>query len=96
MKFATVRDLKNRTSEMLRLAGSGKNVLITRHGRPVAVLHGLGEEDIEDWVLGHHPGLRASIEEADREYRKKGGISLAEMTCRIQAKAKRASRRARR
>ena len=51
MTFATVRDLKNRTSEMLRKAGRGKDVLITNHGRPVAVLHGLGEG-----ILWKRPG----------------------------------------
>lgn len=75
MKFATVRDLKNRTSELLRRA-AGTDVVITSHGRPVAILHGLKEEDLEDWVLAHDPELRASIEEADRAFRRGGGIPL--------------------
>lgn len=75
MKFATVRDLKNRTSEMLRRA-AGTDVVITSHGKPVAVLHGLKVEDLEDWVLAHHPALRASYEEAERELRGGRGIPL--------------------
>ena len=51
MKFATVRNLKNQTSEMLRLAAKGTDVLITSHGKPVAMLHGLGEEDVEDFGI---------------------------------------------
>ena len=76
MKFATVRDLKNRTSELLRRAAAGTDVLITSHRRPVAILHGMKQEDLEDWVWAHDPALRASIEEADRDYRKHGGIPL--------------------
>ena len=79
MKFATVRDLKNRTSEMLRHAAAGRDVLITSHGRPVAILHGMKQEDLEDWVLSHDPALRESIEAADREYLKKGGVPVEEV-----------------
>ena len=78
MKFATVRNLKNQTSAMLRLAAEGTDVLITSHGKPVAVLSGLGEEDLEDYVLSRHQGLRQSIEAADRDYQKRGGIPLAD------------------
>ena len=95
MKFATVRDLKNRTSEMLRVAERGKDVLITSHGRPVAVLHGIGEEDLEDWIIARHPRVRASIEAADREYRRKGGIPLRRVIARLQAKTRRKSGRER-
>ena len=76
MKFATVRDLKNRTSEIIRRAAGGAQVLITSHGRPVAMLTGMKEADLEDWVLAHDPELRASYEEAERDYRKHGGIPL--------------------
>ena len=78
MKFATVRNLKNQTSAMLRLAAQATDVLITSHGKPVAVLYGLGEEDLEDYVLSRHEGLRQSIEDADRDYQKRGGIPLVE------------------
>ena len=79
MKFASVRVLKNKTSEMLRVAAKGMDVLITSHGKPVAVLHGIDEEGLEDFIFSRHLGLRKSIEEADRDLRKKGGVSLAEM-----------------
>lgn len=86
MKFATVREVKSRMSEMLRLAGNGKDVLITNRGRPVAVLHGLSEDDLEDYVLAHHPALRKSIEDAWRHYRKHGGLSVEEVMRRLEGK----------
>ncbi len=88
MKFATVRTLKNQTSEMLRSAARGTDVLITSHGRPVAVLHGLAEEDLEDYVLSHHPAFRDSIEDASRDYRKKGGKPLEELLKRLERKTR--------
>jgi prevent-host-death family protein len=83
MKFATVRVLKNQTSEMLRTAAGGTDVLITSHGKPVAVLHGIDEGGLEDFIYARHHGLRKSIEDADREHRKQGGITLAEMERRL-------------
>lgn len=95
MKFATVRDLKNRTSELLRRAAGGAHILITSHGRPVAMLTGMNEADLEDWVLAHDPELRASIEEADRDYRKHGGIPLDQVIRELNAKSGGGSQRRR-
>jgi prevent-host-death family protein len=86
MKFATVRDLKNKTSEMLRRA-AGTDVVITSHGRPVAILHGLREADLEDWVLANHPGLRASYDEAERELRGGRGIPLEQVIRELKLKS---------
>lgn len=96
MKFATVRNLKNQTSEMLRTAAGGTDVLITSHGKPVAVLHGIDESGIEDFIYSRHHGLRKSIEDADREHRKKGGVSLAEMARRLKEKRGKGRGKARR
>src|SRR5262252_8178470 len=93
MKFANVRTLKNQTSEMLRHAAGGDDVIITSHGKPVAVLRKKTEDDMEDYVLSRHPVIRASIEAADRDYRKKGGIPLGDVIRRLEAKAKGGRRR---
>ncbi len=38
MKVATAKELKNRTGEVLRRVSLGERILITRRGKPVAVL----------------------------------------------------------
>ena len=76
MRFASVRELKNQTSSVLRTAAGGTDVLVTSNGKPVAVIHGLNEEGLEDYVLGHHPSLRKSIEEAWTHYKKHGGTPI--------------------
>ena len=86
MKFATVRGLKSRTSEMLRRAAGGERILVTSHGKPVAMIQGMSEDELEDFVLSCHPGIRKSIKDADREYRQKGGIPLAEVRRRLKEK----------
>ena len=45
MKTAQVRDLKNKTSELLRQAAS-EEVIITSRGKPIARLIGLHSSDI--------------------------------------------------
>ena len=50
-----VRELKNRASEVLRaVREEGAQYLITRHGRPVAILLPVDEEELEDYTLAHH------------------------------------------
>jgi prevent-host-death family protein len=79
MKFATVREAKSRFSEMIRLAAKGKKVLVTSHGKPVAMIQGMSEDELEDFVLSTHPGIRTSIEDAQRDYDRHGGIPLRQV-----------------
>lgn len=79
MKFANVRELKNRTSELLRYARQEGEVLITSRGKPVAMLCGFSEEDLEDYVIAHHPELKAKVAEAYQDYLAHGGVDLDDL-----------------
>jgi antitoxin (DNA-binding transcriptional repressor) of toxin-antitoxin stability system len=46
-KFATVRELKNQTTALLREAEKGKAVVVTRRGKPVATLKRFDQKDLE-------------------------------------------------
>ena len=46
MKFTNVRELKAKTSEMLRTVERGNTVLVTTHGRPTAMLVPVTEDDV--------------------------------------------------
>jgi prevent-host-death family protein len=62
-----VRELKNRTSEILRtVREEGAEYIITYQGRPAAVILPLLEEDLEDYVLAHHPHFVQLRERARR------------------------------
>lgn len=93
MRFANVRELKNKTSELLRVTAQGKDVLITSHGKPVAVLHGITEDDLDDYVLTHHPALKSSLDQAYREYKSKGGLTAGEVLGRLGMAKKRRGRK---
>jgi prevent-host-death family protein len=51
MKVTTARELKNRTGEALRHVARGGKVLITRRGKPFAVLGPAGEAASEAEAL---------------------------------------------
>lgn len=69
VKFTNVRELKTKTSEMLRTVERGNTVLVTTHGRPTAMLVPVTEDDIEDALLAYSPKLRKKIEEGLKDIR---------------------------
>lgn len=75
MKFANVRELKNKTSEILRKAEK-EAVIITSKGKPRAIVTAISEEDFEDYLLEMSSGLQDTLAEAIAEYHAKGGILL--------------------
>ncbi|MDO9463144.1 MAG: type II toxin-antitoxin system Phd/YefM family antitoxin [Deltaproteobacteria bacterium] len=75
MKFANVRELKNKTSEILRNAEK-EAVIITSNGKPRAIITAISEEDFEDYLLEKSAGLQDMLAEAQAEYRSKGGVTL--------------------
>ena len=62
MKIASVADVKAKFSAYLK-SSEGGPVVITRNGRPVAVLLGVeDEEEIERLLMAYSPRLRAILD----------------------------------
>ena len=78
MKFTSVRELKTKTSEMLRIVEQGNTVLVTTHGRPTAMLVPVTEDDIEDALLAYSPKLRKKIEEGLKDIRAGRTMTLSD------------------
>jgi prevent-host-death family protein len=85
MKFANVRELKNKTSEILR-AAEKEAVIITSKGKPRAIVTSITEEDFEDYILQKSAGLEDMLAEAQAEYRNKGGVALEDYAARRKKK----------
>ena len=77
MRFANVRELKNKTSEILKLAEK-EEVVVTSRGKPRAIIKGITEEDFEDHLLENSPRFLAALEKAREEYLELGGVSVDE------------------
>ncbi|MDA8078654.1 MAG: type II toxin-antitoxin system Phd/YefM family antitoxin [Nitrospiraceae bacterium] len=75
MKFANVRELKNKTSEILRTAEK-ETVIITSKGKPRAMVTAISEEDFEDYLLETSAEVQDMLAEALAEYRSGGGVGL--------------------
>ena len=64
MPFVNVRDLHDRTAEILRIIKEGDPVFVTRYGKPIAVIRDLAEGDLEGLAMLSDPKLRKGLEEA--------------------------------
>jgi prevent-host-death family protein len=74
MKTASVTDVKAHLSAYLKAAEQGQ-VVITRNGKPVAVLVPPGdEEDLERLLMAYSPKLQAILEAARERFRSGEGI----------------------
>ena len=78
MKIASVKEVKNRLSHFLKTAEK-EDVVITKNGKPCAIIHHLGEDEIEDYLLEHDRKFRAKIERRWKDYLTKGGRSIEEI-----------------
>ena len=74
MKIASVADVKAHFSAYLRASEEGP-VIITRNGKPAAVLSAVtGEEELERLMMAHSPRVQAILEEARQRIQAGAGI----------------------
>lgn len=81
-----VRELKNRATEILRsLSQRRRGLVITRYGKPAALILPIDSPEAEDYVLSHALEIVKSLREAEddlasgraitsKEYRKRRGL----------------------
>jgi prevent-host-death family protein len=74
MKIASLADVKAQFSAFVKESAGGP-VVVTRNGKPVAVLVGVNEDaEVEDLLLAHSPRLRALLDASRRELAEGKGI----------------------
>jgi prevent-host-death family protein len=74
MKMASVAEVKAHFSSYLRASEQGP-VVVTRNGKPVAVVVAVTDEDeLERLMMAHSPGLQAILEAARQRIRAGAGI----------------------
>lgn len=60
MKFVGVRELKNKTTEVLTYVKKNGKVIVTSRGKPIATIAPLKEEEIEQFIIQGKNWLRLS------------------------------------
>jgi prevent-host-death family protein len=78
MKFVTIRELKINGSKVIRDV-EGEDAIITKRGKPVAVLVPIDEDSLEEFVIAHNPKLLREMAASYAEYKEKGGTDLETM-----------------
>jgi antitoxin (DNA-binding transcriptional repressor) of toxin-antitoxin stability system len=83
MRYAGVKELKQKTMDLLREAEKS-DIIITAYGKPAAILHHVTEEDVADYLIENDPEFRSKIEEAYAEYLSVGGIEAGELVRKLE------------
>lgn len=85
MKIASVAEIKSQLSAFLKASESGP-VVVTRNGRPVAVIVGVQDEDeIERLLMAYSPRLQAILEESRKQIREGDVLSHEEFWAEVEA-----------
>src|SRR5260221_13187714 len=78
MKIASVAEVKSQFSAFLKASENGP-VVVTRNGRPVAVIVGVQDEDeIERLLMAYSPRLQAILEASRKQIREGDVLSHEE------------------
>lgn len=55
MAAVKVTELKDRATQIMRDVEHGAEYVVTKRGRPIAVILPTAAGELEDWVLANHP-----------------------------------------
>ena len=96
MKIASVAEIKSRFSAFLKDSENGP-VVVTRNGRPVAVIVAVHDEDeVEQLLMAHWPRLQAILERSRQQIREGQVLGHEEFWAEVEASRASAQRRLRR
>jgi len=79
VKFANIRDLQKDASGLVSLAEKGEDIIITKRGKPAAVIYPLTEDMIEDYMIQHSPSIKKKLAEGMKDAREGRVVSLDNM-----------------
>lgn len=92
MRIVPLNEVKNRFSTYLELS-KREDIVVTKNGRPAAILHAVTDEDIEDYLFESDPQFIARIEALRRQFQQRGATSLDKVRKEPQIPASRRQRR---
>jgi prevent-host-death family protein len=85
MRIVPVAEVKAQFSAYLKASTDGP-VIVTRHGKPVAVLLSVeDEEELERLVLAYTPKFREILDSARQQIRETGGMRHEEFWQEVEA-----------
>jgi prevent-host-death family protein len=92
MRIASVAEIKSQLSAFLKASEDGP-VVVTRNGRPVAVIVGVQDEDeIERLLMAYSPRLKAILDKSHKQIREGDVLSHEEFWAEVAASRSRRRR----
>ncbi len=79
MKYANIKELQKDASGIINRVEKGEDVIITKRGKPAAVIYPLSEDVIEDYMIQHSPTIRKKIEEGLKDAREGRVIPIEDL-----------------
>lgn len=74
-----IRELKNKATQILRSVEERRSpVVVSRRGRPTALILPIDSPEAEDYVLAHAPEIVESLRQADRDLREGRTVTLGD------------------
>ena len=96
MRFVSVRELRNRTSQLWRDLEQERDLIVTSHGKPVAILSATDERSLERALADiRRSRARAALAEIHRDAARRGLDRLSTEQIDAEIEAARARRRTR-
>jgi prevent-host-death family protein len=96
MKIASVAEVKSQFSSFLNASKAGP-IVVTRNGKPVAVIVGVHDDDeIERLLMAYSPRLQAILEESHKQIREGDVLGNEEFWAEVKANRASGQRRSKR
>ena len=76
MKFVSISELKNETSDIVRHAERGQSVIVVRHGKPCAAVIRLSAEELDQLLFEESQIVKQVLAEALEDLRHKRYVTL--------------------
>ena len=78
MKFVSISELKQETSEIVRQAERQGSVVVVRHGKPCAAVIRMSADDLDQLLFEESPEVKRALGEALDDLRHKRSVTLKE------------------
>ncbi len=79
MQFVNIRELSRATSKYVKIANEEDEVIVTRNGHIYAILQGIDDKELEDFIITKHLNLKNEFKIAQKEHQKGKTVNAREL-----------------
>lgn len=87
MRFVNIRQLSKSPSKYLKSANEEGDIIITRNGKPFAVISKIDDSELEDYVLAKHFDLEKEFKHALEEFERDDTLNAHELLNQVESES---------